>query len=92
MERQKYRERERDTVRKRIGIEIEDWHYSATKIIGTKHKLTKGTHHFSLFEFELKFGCLFSFFSCFVVNYNSYVMDKNGRTLESQEAISKGHI
>jgi len=63
-----------------------------TNIIGTKHRLAKGTHHFSVFEFELKFGCLFSFFRCFVVNINYYDMEKNGRPLESQEAISKGHI
>ena len=39
--------------------------------------LTKGMHQFSVFELELKFGCSFSFFRCFVVNIDSYDMDKN---------------
>ena len=30
----------------------------------------------------MKFGCLFSFFRCFVVNINSYSVDKNGRPLD----------
>ena len=30
----------------------------------------------------MKFGCLLSFFRCFVVNINSYNMDKNGKPLD----------
>ena len=38
---------------------------------------TKGAHQFSVFQLELKIGCSFSFFRWFVVNIDSYGMDKN---------------
>ena len=50
------------------------WRNSVTNIIETKNRPTKGTYQFSMFEYELKFGCSFSFFRCFVVNINSYGM------------------
>ena len=40
---------------------------------------TKGTYQFSMFKLELKFGCSFSFFRCFVVNIDSCGMDKKGK-------------